>query len=330
MSSLLKALPYGSSAVIVVLPLYATFAFATGALPAGFPFLNASVFAYGTLLLWYNYLSCLFVDISRGFNVGKANIKGQFGVMNSDFLYAARWCKVCGDYKAPRTHHCSKCSNCVPLMDHHCDFIGRCVGFGTSGHFLLFLVHACWMLLVLLVYEFAQVSERLDGFGGDWWGKMLPNYSEAFNIKNELSTPSDSMVLPMSTLTAAVRVLVERAGPYCAFRLVVVFVLLVLLGNLGAQHCWLTGRNETVIARMYPQTGEYVEVFPEVYCPVGRQFYRRDRLRDGWHLVLGDRWLQRLWIPVPGEPSVELYEPCASAMEILRSERAKAMSCSAG
>ena len=104
------------------------------------------------------------------------------------------------------------------------------------------------------------------------------------------------------------------------------FILLVVLGYLCAQHGWLTGRNQTVVAMMYPQTGEYIEVHPDVYCPVGRQFYRSDRLLDGWLLVLGDRWLRRLFLPVTGEPSIDLQKPCALAMEILLSEQKKVAS----
>jgi len=55
---------------------------------------------------------------------------------------APKFCRVCNNWKPPRTHHCSTCEQCTMRMDHHCPYLFNCVGVGNHGHFLLFWLFA--------------------------------------------------------------------------------------------------------------------------------------------------------------------------------------------
>lgn len=62
------------------------------------------------------------------------------------------YCWTCGMYKAPRTHHCSKCNVCVDDHDHHCPWTGCCIGRGNYRffHMCLFCLHMKSIYAVLL------------------------------------------------------------------------------------------------------------------------------------------------------------------------------------
>ena len=53
-----------------------------------------------------------------------------------------QYCHTCEGFKAPRSHHCSKCNRCCLKMDHHCPWINNCVGFANQRHFFYFLLSA--------------------------------------------------------------------------------------------------------------------------------------------------------------------------------------------
>lgn len=72
-----------------------------------------------------------------------------------------QYCQRCSIFKAPRSHHCSKCNRCVLKMDHHCKlftsfyfydslklviylgpWINNCVGYGNQRNFFYFLLSA--------------------------------------------------------------------------------------------------------------------------------------------------------------------------------------------
>ncbi|RVE45830.1 hypothetical protein evm_009511 [Chilo suppressalis] len=53
-----------------------------------------------------------------------------------------QFCTICNSYKAPRSHHCKKCGECVLKMDHHCPWINCCVGHANHCYFTTFLMCA--------------------------------------------------------------------------------------------------------------------------------------------------------------------------------------------
>ncbi|XP_063360623.1 palmitoyltransferase ZDHHC6 [Cydia amplana] len=62
-------------------------------------------------------------------------------------------CTICNGYKAPRSHHCSKCGRCILKMDHHCPWINCCVGHANHAyftHFLAFAVLGCLQAAIVL------------------------------------------------------------------------------------------------------------------------------------------------------------------------------------
>ncbi|XP_029204999.2 palmitoyltransferase ZDHHC6-like isoform X2 [Acropora millepora] len=72
-----------------------------------------------------------------------------------------QFCAVCNGYKAPRSHHCSKCGRCVMKMDHHCPWINSCVGHMNHRSFILFLffvpfgcTHATVILICCCLQQF--------------------------------------------------------------------------------------------------------------------------------------------------------------------------------
>lgn len=61
---------------------------------------------------------------------------------NEEHQQYLQFCTVCNGYKAPRSHHCSKCGYCIKKMDHHCPWINCCVGHANHGYFTMFLISA--------------------------------------------------------------------------------------------------------------------------------------------------------------------------------------------
>jgi len=68
-----------------------------------------------------------------------------------------RFCTQCSIYKPDRTHHCSRCNQCILRMDHHCPWIANCVGFMNYKFFLLFLVYALSCSIFVLGTMFIRI-----------------------------------------------------------------------------------------------------------------------------------------------------------------------------
>ncbi|XP_059468335.1 palmitoyltransferase ZDHHC6 [Neocloeon triangulifer] len=96
--------------------------------------LNFLLFILLSGLTIFNFLSAVYVG--PGFLPN-----GWCPENESDAKYLQE-CKVCGGFKAPRSHHCRKCNRCVTKMDHHCPWINNCVGHRNHGHFTAFLFFA--------------------------------------------------------------------------------------------------------------------------------------------------------------------------------------------
>eukprot|EP00477_Mikrocytos_mackini_P002383 GAHX01002643.1.p1 GENE.GAHX01002643.1~~GAHX01002643.1.p1 ORF type:complete len:282 (+),score=35.23 GAHX01002643.1:82-927(+) len=51
-------------------------------------------------------------------------------------------CLKCGNRRPYRTHHCSRCEECILVMDHHCPWMGTCIGLFNKKAFILFSLYS--------------------------------------------------------------------------------------------------------------------------------------------------------------------------------------------
>ncbi|EKM84046.1 hypothetical protein AGABI1DRAFT_67210 [Agaricus bisporus var. burnettii JB137-S8] len=79
---------------------------------------------------------------------------------------APRYCRMCHNYKPPRSHHCRQCNRCILRMDHHCPWINNCVGHFNYGHFIRFL----FFVDVACSYHATMVVRRvMDAMYSPYW-----------------------------------------------------------------------------------------------------------------------------------------------------------------
>ncbi|KAF9531906.1 DHHC palmitoyltransferase-domain-containing protein [Crepidotus variabilis] len=116
------------------------------------------------LLLW-NYFLCVFTDPGRVPAGWKPDTHAD-GLEVKKLTGQPRYCRMCEQYKPPRSHHCKQCNRCVLRMDHHCPWINNCVGHGNYGYFLRFLFYvdlAC-------SYHITMVTKRVFySIGTRYW-----------------------------------------------------------------------------------------------------------------------------------------------------------------
>ena len=87
---------------------------------------------------------------------------GQTPRLNSPIVTEeTKFCRVCNQWKPPRTHHCSMCNVCVHRMDHHCFWINNCVGGANQKYFTLFLAYTFSCTVVALITFSACCVEYL-------------------------------------------------------------------------------------------------------------------------------------------------------------------------
>merc|ERR1712107_520798 len=73
-------------------------------------------------------------------------------------------------------------------------------------------------------------------------------------------------------------------------------LLLVMMCGTNAMYFALT--NATTLEIQFPMK-EYVEIKPQVYCPLGTGFYQQS-MRDNLMAILGPKWRWRLVLPMRG------------------------------
>lgn len=91
------------------------------------------VFYYFLLTsVMYNFLMAIFV--------GPGHVPPNWKPKTEADQKFLQYCLQCDAFKAPRSHHCSKCKKCVLKMDHHCPWINNCCGFRNQKYFFYFLL----------------------------------------------------------------------------------------------------------------------------------------------------------------------------------------------
>jgi len=207
-------------------------------------------------------------------------------------LYAPNWCELCQHWKPPRSHHCSFCERCVLRMDHHCPITGNCIGMRNHGHFILMYLFAflglCYSLGMCLIVIVSTDWKKHAGLGSSssFTDKMLRQSGFASGLTGFV-------------LSLLMKVFNE-AGMEVAIQTVNTVVALGLVLSCGIPALHLVFTNQTLLECHFPMK-EYVQIKPQVYCPLGPGFYRRN-----WKLnvkdLLGSRWYLRVWLPTRGGP----------------------------
>eukprot|EP00929_Paragymnodinium_shiwhaense_P003789 TRINITY_DN10444_c0_g1_i12.p1 TRINITY_DN10444_c0_g1~~TRINITY_DN10444_c0_g1_i12.p1 ORF type:complete len:430 (+),score=48.47 TRINITY_DN10444_c0_g1_i12:62-1351(+) len=201
-------------------------------------------------------------------------------------LYAPNYCQHCHHWKPPRTHHCSWCQRCVLRMDHHCPFTGNCIGMRNHGHFALMYIFAMLGLTYSLVMCFMVMwMTDVDSELREWLQETRNSYPAFFSGLSGIT--SNATVKMYAVAGGEVTLL-------CIFS-TVAFVAVVSFG-CPALHLAFTG--STLLESYFPMK-EYVQLKPQVYCPLLPGFYRRawwQNIRD----LLGKRWYLRLLLPTKG------------------------------
>ncbi|CAD6191271.1 unnamed protein product [Caenorhabditis auriculariae] len=118
-----------------------------------FGFCNLATFFFFNYFTLNNFVRASIVGpgyVPRGWRPQSKEAEGRL-----------QFCEPCGGYKAPRSHHCSKCRRCCMKMDHHCPWINNCVGHRNHAYFVRFLggaifgcVHAFTILFFTVYYAF--------------------------------------------------------------------------------------------------------------------------------------------------------------------------------
>lgn len=207
-------------------------------------------------------------------------------------LYAPNWCELCQHWKPPRSHHCSFCERCVLRMDHHCPITGNCIGIRNHGHFILMYLFA----FLGLSYSFGMCAVAILSTDLAGHGQLGPSASLMDKMLRQSGFASGLTGLVLSLLMHVF----NRAGMEISIQTVITLVAcgVVLCCGLPALHLVFT--NQTLLECHFPMK-EYVQIKPQVYCPLGPGFYRRN-----WKLnvkdLLGARWYMRLWLPTCGGP----------------------------
>lgn len=227
-------------------------------------------------------------------------VTGQFVMDLSDqpqsanvpasMMYAPNWCERCQHWKPPRSHHCSICKRCVLRMDHHCPFTGNCIGMKNHGNFILFYCFAIVGLLYSMLLCVLAIHSRHHAVGSALKDEFASMFTDHLSSKKPWNPGFSSFMFSLM-----LKVFLEH-GLVVLIQTVLTCVALIFVLAMGSPALYFASTNCTMLEHQFPMK-EYVQIKPQVFCPLGPGFYRRpvlDNLRD----ILGERWLLRLCLPI--------------------------------
>ncbi|KAI8905102.1 DHHC palmitoyltransferase-domain-containing protein [Gorgonomyces haynaldii] len=232
------------------------------------PFHNRSLmlwtgpFDLFVLSIWYNYY--------KGCTTHPGRVPKSYQPKNKS--KKPRWCNDCLTYKAPRSHHCSYCKQCILRMDHHCPWLNNCVGHFNLPYFVRFVVSvaiASSLCLFLVGMRILDVIRYQNDIASFYQGSFQQNSTIRY-------TPSPS---EMEILMIIVNV-------------IILFVLLITVGILSLYQLYYISQNTTTIESF--ENSKIEDLKRKQKIPQDLK-YPYDL---GWYknvcFVLGDRWY--LWL----------------------------------
>lgn len=202
-------------------------------------------------------------------------------------LFAPNYCEKCQHWKPPRSHHCSFCEKCVLRMDHHCPFTGNCIGMRNHGHFFLMYAFAITGLLYCLAMCISAVYNRPGGSQSSILGSLA----------GDSKLPMFSPGIAGFITHVAIQLLVI-AGLEVGVLTVGAIIALIAVLAFGCPQILYVSSGMTIIEGQFPMK-EYVQIKPQVYCPLGPGFYQRGRFQN-IGVLLGAQWWLRLLLPGGG------------------------------
>merc|ERR1711924_46644 len=201
-------------------------------------------------------------------------------------LFAPNWCEKCSHWKPPRSHHCRMCGKCVLQMDHHCPFTGNCIGMRNHGHFILMYIFA----IVGLTYCLSMCVLAVD------WSMSVKSPTGMLRDINK-NLPMWSPGIAGIATSIALRLFIA-AGIEVGMLMVGAIVALIAVLSFGTPAIWMAASGMTIIENQFPMK-EYVQIKPQVYCPLGPGFYRRSFFQN-LGTIFGPQWRLRLLCPTRG------------------------------
>jgi palmitoyltransferase ZDHHC9/14/18 len=177
-----------------------------------------------------------------------------------------KFCDSCKIWRPLRTHHCRDCDGCVETHDHHCGWLNNCVGRRNYLYFFSFIVEACLMCVLLIIFSLLHLARRAGQLtGDDAWNFKPAAIGTAINPSKSQLNSTDASANARTDARVALAMIVYGA-------LAILFPICLV-----GYHVFLMARGET--------TREYVN---------SNKFAKKDRYRPfalnswlkNWYLTL--------------------------------------------
>ncbi|GMN61740.1 hypothetical protein TIFTF001_030827 [Ficus carica] len=72
-----------------------------------------------------------------------------------------KYCRICKNFRPPRSCHCIVCDNCVEKFDHHCPWIGQCIALRNYRFYLTFVVSAFAFFIYVFSFTCSKIRQRM-------------------------------------------------------------------------------------------------------------------------------------------------------------------------